>query len=325
MKAKHWIAALAGCLFTAALQAQTYPSRVIRIVVPFPPGNASDLATRTISEPLSKRLGQPVVVDNRPGATGTIGADSVAKAAPDGYTLLGTSSAFGVTPAVFKKLPYDAERDLAALAPIGWTVMMLVSATDFPAKNVQELVALLKANPGKYSYAHLGAGALSQMVMELFKQMAGVDIVGVPYKGSGQALGDIMGGQLPLMFDGLTSANPQVKAGRLKAFAVSSRERLRVAPEVAPLADSGVPALKDYDVQAWTGLFAPAATPKPLMDRLNGEIMQILQTREVQERLIGQNLEAFPPMTPAQFAAYMKVEFDKWKQVAREGKISAAQ
>jgi tripartite-type tricarboxylate transporter receptor subunit TctC len=323
MKARLWIAALAGMLFIAASHAQTYPTRLIRIVVPFPPGNASDLATRTIAEPLSKRLGQPVVVDNRPGASGTIGADAVAKAAPDGYTLLGTSSAFGVTPSVYRKLPYDAERDLAPLAPIGWTVMMLVSAPDFPANSVPELVAHLKANPGKYSYAHLGAGALSQMVMELFKQMAGVDIVGVPYKGSGQALGDIMGGQLPLMFDGVTSANPQVKAGRIKAFAVSSKQRVRFAPDVAPLASSGVPALKDYDVQAWTGLFAPAATPKPLMDRLNSEIMQIVQTREVQERLIGQSLEAFAPMTPAQFAAYMKGEFDKWRQVAREGKITA--
>ena len=325
MKATHWIAALGGALFAVALHAQTYPSRPIRMVVPFPPGNASDLASRTVGEPLSKRLGQPLVVDNRPGASGTIGADAVAKAAPDGYTLLGTSSAFGVTPSVYKKLPYNAERDLVPVAPIGWTVMMLVSANDFPAKNVQELVALLKANPGKYSYAHLGAGALSQMVMELFKQMAGVDIVGVPYKGSGQALGDIMGGQLPLMFDGVTSANSLVKAGRLKAFAVSSRQRVRFAPEVPPLADSGVAALKDYDVQAWTGIFAPAGVPKPVMDRLNTEITQILQTPEVQERLIGQNLEAFPPMTPAQFAAYMKVEFDKWKQVAREGKISAAQ
>ena len=205
---RSWIVALGAALFTAALHAQTYPNRAIRVIVPFPPGNASDLATRTIAEPLSKRLGQPVVVDNRPGASGTIGADAAAKAAPDGHTLLGTSSAFGVTPAIYRKLPYDAERDLAPLAPIGWTVMMLVSATDFPANNVKELVAVLKANPGKYSYAHLGAGALSQMVMELFKQMAGVDIVGVPYKGSGQALGDIMGGQLPLMFDGLTSANP---------------------------------------------------------------------------------------------------------------------
>ena len=325
MKAKLWIAALAGTLFMAASQAQTYPTRLVRIVVPFPPGNASDLATRTIAEPLSKRLGQPVVVDNRPGAAGTIGADAVAKAAPDGYTLLGTSSAFGVTPSVYRKLPYDAERDLAPLAPIGWTVMMLVSANDFPAKNVQELVAVLKANPGKYNYAHLGAGALSQMVMELFKQMAGVDIVGVPYKGSGQALGDIMGGQLPLMFDGLTSANPQVKAGRLKAFAVSSRQRVRFAPEVPPLAESGVAPLKDYDVQAWTGLFAPAATPRPLMDRLNGEIMQVLKAPEVQERLVGQNLEAFAPMTPDEFRAYMKSEFDRWRRVAREGKISATQ
>ena len=248
-------------------------------MVPFPPGNASDLATRTIAEPLSKRLGQPVVVDNRPGAAGTIGADQVAKAKPDGYTLLGTSSAFSVTPSVYRKLPYDAERDLLPVAPIGWTVMMLVASTNFPANNVQELVAVLKADPGKYNYAHLGAGALSQMVMELLKQMAGVDVVGVPYKGSGQALTDLMGGQLPLMFDGLTSANPQVKAGRIKALAVSSKQRTRLAPDVPALAESGVAALKDYDVQAWTGVFAPAGTPKAIVDRLNAEITQIVQSR----------------------------------------------
>jgi tripartite-type tricarboxylate transporter receptor subunit TctC len=305
-----------------AAQAQTWPSRPIRIVVPFPPGNASDLASRTIADPLAKRLGQPVVIDNRPGAAGTIGADHVAKSAPDGYTLLGTSSAFGVTPAVMAKLPYDAERDLAPVAPIGWTVMVMVTSNDFPAKNLTELVALLKANPGKYNYAHLGNGALSHMVMELFKQMTGTEVVGVPYKGSGQALGDLMGGQLPLMFDGLTSANPLAKAGRLRALGVSSKERVRFAPEVAPLADSGVAALKDYDVRAWTGIFAPAGTPKALLDRLNAEIAQITQAPETAERLIAQNLEAFAPMTQAEWGSYMSVEFAKWRKVARDGKIA---
>ena len=326
MTTRRWLlAGLAVAAFATAAQGQAYPDRPIRAVVPFPPGNASDLATRTIAEPLAKRLGQPVVVDNRPGAAGTIGADAVAKAKPDGYTLLGTSSAFSVTPSVYRKLPYDAERDLVPVAPIGWTVMMLVATTSFPANNVQELIAVLKASPGKYSYAHLGAGALSQMVMELLKQMAGVDVVGVPYKGSGQALTDLMGGQLPLMFDGLTSANPQVKAGRIKALAVSSKQRTRFAPDVPPLAESGVPALRDYDVLAWTGIFAPAGTPRAIVDRLNAEIGQIVQSPEVRERLAAQNLEAFPPMTQSEFAAYMKTEFDRWRQVARAGNIEAAQ
>ena len=314
-------AALAGVLLSLAAHAQTWPARPIRIVVPFPPGNASDLASRTIAEPLAKRLGQPVVVDNRPGAAGTIGADAVAKAPPDGYTLLGTSSAFSVTPAVMKKLPYEAEKDLLPLAPIGWTVMMMVVANDFPAKNVPELVALLKASPGKYSYAHLGSGALSHMVMELFKQKTGVDVVGVPYKGSGQALGDLMGGQLPIMFDGLTSANPLARAGRLRALGVSSAQRVRLAPEVPALAESGVESLKDYDVRAWTGLFAPAGTPRPIVERLHAELAQITQTRETAERLLGQNLEAFAPMTQPEWAAYMAAEFAKWREVARAGKI----
>ena len=316
-------AALVLMLFSIAAFAQSYPNRPIRIVVPFPPGNASDLASRTIAEPLSKRLGQPVVIENRPGAANTMGADHVAKSVPDGYTLLGTSSAFSVTPAVYKKLPYDAEVDLVPLAPIGWTVMVMVAANDFPAKNMQELVALLKASPGKYSYAHLGNGALSQMVMELFKQMTGVEMVGVPYKGSGQALGDLMGGQLPLMFDGLTSANPLIKAGRMRALGVSSKERVRFAPEVPPLADSGVAALKDYDVQAWTGTFVPAGTPKAIVDRLHSEIAAITQNPETRERLIAQNLEAYAPMTQSQWAAFMKSEFDRWRLVARDGKITA--
>jgi tripartite-type tricarboxylate transporter receptor subunit TctC len=318
-------AALAGLALCCAAHAQPYPNRPVRIVVPFPPGNASDLASRSISDALAKRLGQPVVIDNRPGAAGMIGADHVAKSAADGYTLLGTSSAFSVTPAVYSKLQYDAEKDLVPLAPIGWTVMLMVAGNDLPAKNMQELIALLKANPGKYHYAHLGTGALSHMVMELFKQMAGVEITGVPYKGSGQALGDIMGGQLPLMFDGLTSANPLAKAGRLRALGVSSKERTRLAPDVAPLAESGVAALKDYDVLAWTGTFAPAGTPKPVLERLHREIAQITQSAEGRERMNAQNLEPFAPMTQEQWAAYMSREFARWRKVAAEGKIAAPQ
>ena len=326
MIANRWlVAALALAACVGVARGQSYPDRPLRVVVPFPPGNASDLATRTIAEPLGKRLGQPIVVDNRPGAAGTIGADAVAKSKPDGYTLLGTSSAFSVTPSVYRKLPYDAERDLVPVAPIGWTVMVLVAHPGFPANNVRELVAVLQASPGKYSYAHLGAGALSQMVMELLKQKAGVDVVGVPYKGSGQALTDLMGGQLPLMFDGLTSANPQVKSGRIKALAVSSKERIRFAPEVPALAESGVAALNDYDVRAWTGLFAPAGTPKAVVDRLNAELAQIVQSPEVKDKLGAQNLEAFPPMTQGEFAAYINAEFERWRGVARTGQIEAAQ
>ncbi len=329
MRRGRWLAAALGvaAMISAAtlVHGQTFPDRPIRIIVPFPPGNASDLAARAIAEPLAKRIGQPVVVENKPGAAGTIGAESVARAKPDGYTVLVTSSAFSVTPSVYKKLPYDAERELVPVSPIGWTVMVLVAHPSFPAGNTQEFITALKAEPGKYSYAHLGSGALSQMVMELLKQMAGVDVVGVPYKGSGQALADLIGGQLPLMFDGLTSASPQIKAGRVKAIAISAQTRTRFAPDIPTLAESGVPALKDYDVLAWTGMFAPAGTPKAVVDRLNAEITQIVQGAEGRERLATQNLEAFPPMTPPEFGTFMAKEFERWRKVARDGKIEAQQ
>jgi tripartite-type tricarboxylate transporter receptor subunit TctC len=318
------VVAMMAAAVTPAL-GQTFPDRPIRIIVPFPPGNASDLAARAVAEPLAKRLGQPVVVENKPGAAGTIGAEFVARAKPDGYTVLVTSSAFSVTPSVYKKLPYDAERELVPVSPIGWTVMVLVAHPSFPANNTQEFITTLKAEPGKYSYAHLGSGALSQMVMELLKQMGGVDVVGVPYKGSGQALADLIGGQLPLMFDGLTSASPQIKAGRVKPIAISAKTRTRFAPDIPTLAESGVPALKDYDVLAWTGMFAPAGTPKGIVDRLNAEIGQIVQGAEGRERLATQNLEAFPPMTPPEFGTFMASEFERWRKVAREGKIEAQQ
>ncbi len=312
--------ALAGVIALDAF-AQSWPARPVRIIVPFPPGNASDLAARGISDALTKRIGQPVIVDNRAGASGLIGSDAVAKAPADGHTLLLTSSAFGVTPAVIRKMPYDVERDFTPVSLIAWTAMILVSEPGFAAKNVAELVRELKAQPGKIQYAHIGSGSLSHMVMELFKIGAGVDSPAVPYKGSGQAIADILGGQLPLMFDGITSAYPHVKAGRLRGLAVSSKEPSRFAPGVPPLADSGVPGLRDYDVKAWIGMLAAAATPAALVDRINAEVGEVLRIAEIRERLLASNLDPFEPHPPAQAASFLKVEFAKWARVAREARI----
>ncbi len=218
--------------FTVVAHAQTYPSRPIRIIVPYPPGNLADVTARTLSEPLSKRLGQPIVIDNKPGATGVIGVDAAVHALPDGHTLLLNSISLVIGPAILKQVPYDVATDLAPVALIGQTSMMLVANPEFPARDLAATVALLKDNPGKYSYAHFGVGSLSQISMEAFKRAAGLDIVGVPYRGAAQALTDVLAGQLPLMFDAMTSAYGHVRAGKTRAIAISAGHRSSFAPEV---------------------------------------------------------------------------------------------
>lgn len=305
-----------------AALAQSWPTRPVRIVIPFPPGNAADITARTMSERLGQRLGQSVLVDNRPGATGIVGMEVVMKSAPDGYTLLVTSlSPFVINPIVFRKLPYDPVKDYQPISLIGWTGMMLVATPAFPANTVGELVALVKANPGKVNYAHIGAGTLSQLTMEAFREAAGLDMVGVPYKGSVQAQTDMLGGQVPLMFDGMTSANVQVKAGKLKALAVSSPRRSLFAPTVPTLSESGLPSLKEMDVVGWTGLFAPAGTPRAIVDRLHADTMAVVQTQDIKDRYAAQNLEVFPPRSPDEFVAYIRQDLAKWQRVAKAAKI----
>ena len=313
--------AVAGFTSTAA-QAQAWPSKPIRLVVPFPPGNAGDVTARTMSDKLSQRLGQSILVENRPGATGIIGMELVQKSPPDGYTLLVTSlSPLTINPIIFKKLPYDSVRDFQPIALIGWTGMMLVANPAFPANTVNELIALVKANPGKYNYAHIGIGTLSQLTMEAFRHASGLDIVGVPYKGSAQALTDMIGGQVPFMWDGMTSSNVQVKAGKLKGLAVSSPRRSLFAPQVPTLIESGNPSLKDVDVVGWTGLLGPAGLPRAIVERLHADTMAVVQSQDIKDRYAAQNLELFPPSSPDDFAAYIKADLAKWQKVAKEAKI----
>lgn len=316
------VLAAAAALLPAAVSAQAWPARPVRIVIPFPPGNAADITARTLSERLSQRLGQGVVVDNRPGAAGFLGMEAVMKAPADGYTLLVTSlSPFVINPIMFKKLPYDPVKDYQPVALVGWTGMMLVASPSFPANSVGELVALVKANPGKHNYAHIGHGTLSHLTMEAFREATGLQIVGVPYKGSVQALTDMLGGQVPLMFDGMTSANVQVKAGKLKALAVSSPRRSVFAPNVPTLSESGVPSLKEMDVVGWTGLFAPAGIPRAIVERLNADTMAVVQSQDIKDKYAAQNLEVFPPSTPEEFAAYIRTDLAKWQRVAKAAKI----
>jgi tripartite-type tricarboxylate transporter receptor subunit TctC len=292
------------------------------MIVPFPPGNAGDITARILGERLAQRFGQGFVVDNRAGATGMIGTDLVAKAAPDGYTLLVTSlSPLVVNPATMRKLPYDTLKDFQPIALIGWTGMMLVASRSLAANTVTELIALARATPGRLSYAHIGSGTLSQLTMEAFRQAAGIELVGVPYKGSSQALADLIGEQVPIMFDGMTTSYTQVRAGKLKALAVSSQRRSQFAPNVPTLAESGVASLKDVEVTGWTALLAPAGTPRAIVERLHAETMAIVHSADIRDKYAAQNLEVFAPMTPDEFGAYLRADLAKWMRVAREAKI----
>ena len=304
--------------------AQAFPNKVVRIVVPFPPGNASDVAARALSDKLSQRLGQPVIVENKGGAAGAVGAEFVAKAAPDGYTLMITSlSPIVISPHINKKLPYDALKDFVPVARIGYTGMILVVPTNFPVNTVPELLAYAKNNPGKLDYASVGAGTLSMLTMEVFKKSTNTDIQHVPYKGSAQAMTDLIGGTIPLMFDGMTSSYSHVKAGKLKALAISAAKRSELAPEIPTLRETGITSLLDVSVDGWTGIFAPQGTPVAVVNFLNQEINKVLEDPEFKKRANGQSLDVYTPSTPAQFTDYVKTEYNRWSDIIKPLKIEA--
>ena len=282
------------------------------------------MTARALADKLGQRLGQPIIVENKAGGQGAIGVDAVAKAAPDGYTLLVTSlSPIVITPSVYKTLPYDPMRDLAPVALIGWTGLILVASPQFPANSVNELITFAKANPGKTTYASIGQGTLSMLSMELIKQAAKVEVLHVPYKGSSQALTDLIGNQVSVMIDGMTSAYAQVKGGKLKALAVSSVKRSAFAPEIPTLSESGIAGLKDFDVVGWTGMLAPAGTPKAVVDRLNSEVNQIMHTEEFRSRVAAQSLELYSPSSPEQFASYIRRESVRWGSLTKALNITA--
>ena len=268
-------AALAA--FATLAHAQTpYPTKPIRIVVPFPAGGTTDILARAVAQRLTETLGQPVVVDNRPGAGGNIGAELVAKAAPDGYTLLmGTVGTHAINASLYAKMPYDHVRDFAPVILVAGVPNVLVINPALPVNSVQELIAYGKANPGKLNFASSGNGTSIHLSAELFKTMTGVQMAHVPYKGSAPALVDLMGGQVQLMFDNLPSALPQIKAGKLKALAVTSAQRSSALPDVPTVIESGLPG---FEASSWFGLLAPAGTPKDIIAKLNGEVAKWLAT-----------------------------------------------
>src|SRR5437764_952865 len=285
----QWSACILLGLWMIGAMAQTWPVKPIKWVVPFAAGGTTDILARTVGDKLSVALGQPVVVDNRPGAGGAVGADYTAKSPPDGYTIMGgTISTHAINASLYKSLPYDPIKDFVPITMIVRLPNLLVVNPEIPAKNVGELIALLKANPGKYSFASSGNGTSQHLSGELFKTMAGIDMQHVPYKGSPPALQDVVGGQVSMTFDNITTAWPLAKAGKLRALAVTTATRSAVAPDVPTLAESGLPG---FEIGSWQGVFAPAGVPPEIVKRLNTEIVKILNQPEVKEKLTAMGAE----------------------------------
>ena len=307
--------AIATLSLQAHPQTQAWPSKPIRYVVPFAAGGSTDIMGRTIAEKLSVALGQPVVVENKPGAGGGLGAAEVAKAAPDGYTIMGgTISTHAINASLYKDLPYDPVKDFVAITLIARVPNMLVVNNDVKAKDVAELIKLMKANPGKWNFASAGNGTSQHLSGELFKGMAGVEMQHIPYKGSPPALTDVMGGSVSMTFDNITTAWPLAKAGKLRALAVTTAKRSPVAPEVPTLAESGLPG---YEVGSWQGVFAPAGVPPAIVARLNTEIVKIINMPDVQKKIIELGAEPVGD-TAEQFGAFVKTEVVKWGDVVKK-------
>jgi len=294
--------------------AQAWPSKPIKWIVPFAPGGTTDILARTVGDKLGAALGQPVIVENRPGAGGGVGADFVAKSPPDGYTLVGgTISTHAINASLYKSLPYDPVRDFVPITLIARLPNLLVINPNVPAKNVAELVALMKANPGKYTFASSGNGTSQHLSGELFKSIAGVDMQHVPYKGSPPALQDVVGGQVTMTFDNITTALPLAKAGNLRALAVTTAQRSAVAPEIPTMAEAG---LAGYEIGSWQGVFAPAGTPPEIVRRLNTEIVRILKSPEIHDKLIALGAEPVGNSVD-EFTAMVKSEVAKWGDVVK--------
>jgi tripartite-type tricarboxylate transporter receptor subunit TctC len=304
----------AASLAGPSLAQGTYPERPITLVVPFPAGGSTDLVARVVAERMGKELGQSIIVENRGGAGGNIGSAAVAKADPDGYTILmGTVATHALNPALYRKMPYDAVADFAPVALLVVVPNVLVVNPDFPAKNVQELIALLKAKPGEYSYASSGNGTPLHLSGELFKSMAGVDMVHIPYKGAGPALIDVMGGHVPIMFDNLPSSTEHIRAGKMRGLAVTTAERAPSMPDLPTIAESGLPG---YETYTWNALFAPAGTPKDVIDRLNAAANAAVADPDVQAKL--KDVGAVPKgSTPEELASHVQAELAKWAPVVK--------
>ncbi|RZU01067.1 Bug family tripartite tricarboxylate transporter substrate binding protein [Rivibacter subsaxonicus] len=311
----------AATLFAAsglALAQDAWPSKPIRLVVPFAPGGTSDVLARAIAERLQGALKQTVVVENKAGAGGVIGADSVAKSAPDGYTLLlGTIASHAINPALMPKMPYDASKDFAPIILLGTIPNVLLTGASQPYKSVKDVIAAAKAKPDTITFASAGQGSSQHMSGETFKLLAGADLAHVPYKGSAPAIQDLIGGQVPLSFETVTVALPHIQSGKVRALAVTSAKRSPALPEVPTLQEAGV---AGFDVSSWQALYAPAGTPAPIVQRLNAEVEKIIAQPDIKARFETLGLQ-HQPNTPADFATFGKSEIAKWTKVVKDGNV----
>jgi tripartite-type tricarboxylate transporter receptor subunit TctC len=302
----------------AAAAQQNYPSRPLRIVIPWPPGQATDLVARIVAMKLTELLGQQVIADNRPGAGGMIGTDVVAKATPDGYTLLAASSGpISINP-LLQKAPYDAERELAPVANVALSPFVLVTHPKFPATNAREFIAVVKASPGKYNFATSGTGATAHLFCELFNGMAGLQVTHVPYKGSAPAMIDLLGGQVTYALETVAATMPYVKTGRLRAYGISIARPSAIAPGLEPLATAAN--LPGFDVAAWIGVMVPAGTPKPIVARLSAAVDTAMQSADTRERLATSGLEVDYRRTD-DFGKYLKVQLVRFGDIIKKNNI----
>ena len=301
------------CCGTATLS-QPYPSRPVRLVVPFAVGGSADVYGRFLAAKLSENLGHPFVIENRPGGGAVVGTDAVAKSAGDGYTVLIMSNTHTVNETLIPKKPYDLMRDLVPVTGINYQDLLLAIHPSVPAKNLKELIALAKSSPGKLNYASSGPGTPYHMAGELFKYMAGVDIVHIPHKGSDQARTAVLGHQVDMMFDAISTIVAQVHAGKLKGLATSGKTRSAITPEVPTVAEAGVPG---YEATIWLGLMAPAETPKPVVEKLNAEVVKVLNSPDIKENWGKQG--AVPmPMTAAEFDRFLRADIQKWGKLVKD-------
>ena len=327
LRSLWWSAALSASVISGALaqtvtstgSGQSYPNKPIRLIVPVAPGGSNDIMARIIGQKIGESVRQTVIIDNRGGASGIIGTDIVAKAAPDGYTLLMMSLTLAVNPSLFKKLPYDTEKDLLPVSLVASAPLILVVHPSLPVKSLKEFIAHAKANPGKFNFGSGGPGTTPHLAGEMLKSMGGLQMTHVPYKGGGPALADLVGGQLQLMLENIPSTLPHVKSGKLRVLALSGLKRSSLVPDVPTLDEAG---LKGYEIVGWNGLFLPAGTPNAIVTRLHAETVKALAAADMKERLSSMGAEGVGN-TPAEFGAFVKAEIKKWAQVAHDASLRA--